>query len=261
LDPTSWSGLAAVAFATSALTAVLGLGGGIVLLAVMLLWLPPLVAIPLHAGIQIFSNASRAVIQRDHVAWPLLFRYALPLAPAGALGLVCARALPTSALEAAIGLFVLVATWWPRGLLFGFDPARLSAGGRFWLLGGLIGFLNPAVGATGPLQGPFFLDLGLSRQGVVGTFAACQTLGHFAKLLLFGAAGFAFLPHLAPLAALGLVVMAGTWVGSRLLDRVDERAFGWLYRGVLTAVAVWLLVAEGLLPLVGAPPGDIFARP
>ncbi len=249
MDLASWSGLAAVAFATSALTAVLGLGGGIVLLAVMLLWLEPLVAIPLHAGIQIFSNGSRTVIQREHVAWSLLWRYALPLAPAGVLGLLSARALPTSALEAAIGGFVLVATWWPRALLLGFDPAKLAANVRFWLMGGLIGFLNPAVGATGPLQGPFFLDLGLSRHGVVGTFAACQTLGHLAKLLLFGAAGFAFLPHIGPLAALGLVVVAGTWVGSRLLDRVDERAFGWLYRGVLTAVALWLLVGDALRAL------------
>jgi uncharacterized membrane protein YfcA len=242
LDLGSWSALAAVALVTSALTAVLGLGGGIVLLAVMLLWLDPLVAIPLHAAIQIFSNASRTAIQREHVAWPLLARYAVPLLPAGVLGLACARALPGSALEAAIGAFVLVATWWPRALLLGFDPAKLSSGARFWLMGGLIGFLNPAVGATGPLQGPFFLDLGLSRQGVVGTFAACQTLGHAAKLVLFGAAGFAFLPHLAPLAALGLVVVAGTWLGSRLLDRVDERTFGWLYRGVLSAVAMYLVV-------------------
>jgi uncharacterized membrane protein YfcA len=242
VDLESWSALAAIALATSALTAVLGLGGGIVLLAVMLLWLPPLVAIPLHAAIQIFSNASRTVIQREHVAWPLLARYAIPLLPAGIVGLVCASALPASALEAAIGVFVLVATWWPRALLLGFDPARISAGKRFWLMGALIGFLNPAVGATGPLQGPFFLDLGLSRQGVVGTFAACQTLGHAAKLLLFGAAGFAFLPHLAPLAALAAVVVVGTWLGSRLLDRVDERSFGWLYRSVLTAVALYLVV-------------------
>jgi uncharacterized membrane protein YfcA len=254
LDPASWSGLAAVAFVTSALTGVLGLGGGIVLLGVMLLWLDPLVAIPLHAGIQIVANASRTLIQREHVAWPLLSRYAVPLVPMGVIGLICAQALPSAALALAIGAFVLVATWSPRWLLLGFDPARLSAHGRFWLMGSLIGFLNPAVGATGPLQGPFFLDLGLSRQGVVGTFAACQTVGHLVKLLLFGAAGFAFLPHLVPLLALGLVVIAGTWFGSQLLERVDERAFGWLYRGVLSAVAVWILLVDGMLPLFGRAP-------
>jgi uncharacterized membrane protein YfcA len=116
-------------------------------------------------------------------------------------------------------------------------------------MGGLIGFLNPAVGATGPLQGPFFIGLGFPRQGVVGTFAACQTLGHAVKIALFGAAGFAFAPHLLPLAGLGAIVVAGTWVGSLLLDRVNERAFGWLYRGVLTAVAARLV----LLPLFDAP--------
>jgi uncharacterized membrane protein YfcA len=249
LDALGWSQLAALAFVTSALTAVLGLGGGIVLFGVMLVWLEPLVAVPLHAAIQIVANGSRTLIQRQHVAWPLVARYAVLLVPAGVVGLALARVLPTAALEVAIGVFVLVATWSPRWILLGFDPARLGPNGRFWLMGGLIGFLNPAVGATGPLQGPFFIGLGFPRQGVVGTFAACQTLGHAVKIALFGAAGFAFVPHLLPLAALGAIVVAGTWVGSLLLDRVNERAFGWLYRGVLTAVAVRLV----LLPLFGAP--------
>jgi uncharacterized membrane protein YfcA len=39
-------------------------------------------------------------------------------------------------------------------------------------------------------------------------------------------------------------VVAGTWVGSRLLDRIDERTFEWLYRLVLTVIAVRLLVGE-----------------
>ena len=253
MDFAAWAQLGALALVTSALTAVLGLGGGIVLFAVMLLWLEPLVAVPLHAAIQIVANGSRTLIQREHVAWPLVARYAVPLLPAGVLGLALAQVLPTAALEVAIGVFVLVATWSPRWILLGFDPARLAASGRFWLMGGVIGFLNPAVGATGPLQGPFFIGLGFPRQGVVGTFAACQTLGHAAKLALFGAAGFAFLPHLVPLAALGAIVVVGTWAGSLLLERVNERAFGWLYRGVLTAVALQLVVVEGILPLLAEP--------
>ncbi len=253
MDVLAWSQLAALAFVTSTLTAVLGLGGGIVLFGVMLLWLEPLVAVPLHAAIQIVANGSRTLYQREHVAWPLVARYAVPLLPAGILGLALARVLPTAGLEVAIGVFVLIATWSPRWILLGFDPARLGPNGRFWLMGSLIGFLNPAVGATGPLQGPFFVGLGLPRQGVVGTFAACQTLGHGVKIALFGAAGFAFLPHALPLAALGVIVIVGTWVGSLLLDRVNERAFGWLYKGVLTAVALRLVIVEGVLPLLSGP--------
>ena len=59
--------LACVALATSALTAVVGLGGGIILLSVMLLFYEPLIAIPLHGAVQLVSNASRTAVQRKHV--------------------------------------------------------------------------------------------------------------------------------------------------------------------------------------------------
>jgi len=115
------------------------------------------------------------------------------------------------------------------------------------VLGGVVGVLNVTIGATGPLIAPFFLNLGLDRFQLVGTKAACQTLGHLAKLVVFGAAGFAF-GAFAPLLLLlaGLVIL-GTWLGSRLLEHVEDRFFLLLYRGVLTAIAV-LLIARQLAP-------------
>ena len=117
---------------------------------------------------------------------------------------------------------------------------------RFLWLGGAVGFLNTTIGATGPVQGPFYRNLGLSRQGVVGTFAAAQTLGHAVKLGLFTAVGFCFAAHVAPLLLLSVCVVVGTWSGSRLLERVDERVFQALYRGALTLVALRLIVWDGL---------------
>ena len=97
------------------------------------------------------------------------------------------------------------------------------------------------VGATGVLIDPFFLGLGLSRQALVGTKAACQAIGHLVKVGLFGAAGFAFAEY-APLLALGAAcAAAGTWVGSRLLDKISEESFLWLYRTVLTGLALRLV--------------------
>jgi uncharacterized membrane protein YfcA len=58
---------------------------------------------------------------------------------------------------------------------------------------------------------------------------------------LFGVTGFAFAEH-APLLALGsLCAIAGTYVGSRLLDKLSEQSFLWLYRSVLTALALRLI--------------------
>ena len=115
--------LTAAALATAALTATVGLGGGIVLLTVMLLYLEPLVAIPLHAVIQLVSNSSRTYIQRRHVRWRILWYYALPLVPLGYVGLAFARSLTPQQLKVGIGLFVLLATWVPRAC----PPESLAA--------------------------------------------------------------------------------------------------------------------------------------
>jgi uncharacterized membrane protein YfcA len=100
------------------------------------------------------------------------------------------------------------------------------------------------VGATGPLIAPFFLNLGLDRRALVGTKAACMSVGHLVKIAWFGVAGFAFGSHLVLLVAAGACVVAGTWVGSRILERVSERFFRGLYMVVLTVIALRLLAGE-----------------
>ena len=238
--------LAVAALLTSALSAIVGMAGGITLLAVMLLFLEPLAAIPLHGVVQLVSNGSRAWIQREHVNRGIVLRYSLPLLPMGFLGLELARALPPTATRALIGVFVLVATWAPGALLLGTHPERAEPNRRFLLLGSVVGVLNMAIGATGPLIAPFFLNLGLTRQELVGTKAVCQGMGHLAKIAVFGVAGFAFAGHAPLLALLCAAVVVGTWIGSRLLDRVSEATFVRLYTAVLTLIALRLVIWEGL---------------
>ena len=246
----------AVAFVTSVLSAVAGLAGGAALLAVLLLFLPPLVAIPLHGVIQLCSNGARTFVQRRHVSWRIVGAGCVLLLPAGALGLLFGRALPEALLRAAIGGFVLLATWSPGVFT---RAAKLAGGGdggdgvtgthtnlrrRFLWLGGASGFLGVTIGASGPLTAPFFLNLGLRRQAVIGSNAAFQSASHFAKILLFGGAGFAFREHAPLLAGSALAVTAGTWVGSRLLEHTSELWFTRLYKTVLTLLALRLLFGE-----------------
>ncbi len=241
--------LVATAFATSVLSAVVGMAGGITLLTVMLLFLEPLAAIPLHGVIQLASNSSRAVIQRRHVDWRIMALFGALVLPTAFAGLAVARELSPSAARLVIGSFVLVATWAPHWLLLGTHPERTDPRRRFLYLGGAVGFLTTTVGATGPLIAPFFLQLGLARQGVIGTKAACQVLGHLAKVAVFGVAGFAFRDYAAPLVLLCVAVLLGPWTGSRLLERVNELWFTRLYRSVLTLIAIRLVVWDGLLRL------------
>jgi uncharacterized membrane protein YfcA len=220
------------------------MAGGITLLAAMLLLMPPLVAIPLHGAIQLASNGSRALIQRRHARFDIVWRSAVLLLPMGWVGIQVAQELPESAIRIAIGVFVLFATWAPQLLLLGTHPEEANSNRRFILLSGATGFLNVTIGATGPLIAPFFLNLGLTRQALVGTKAACQALGHLAKILIYGGVGFAFQDHLPLLAGGIAAAVVGTWTGSRMLEHVSERAFVILYKTVLTLISVRLVLAE-----------------
>ncbi len=238
--------LCVAALLTSMLSAVVGMAGGITLLSVMLLFFDPLVAIPIHGVVQLVSNSSRTFVQRKHVDWTILWRYSVMLVPMGFIGIEIAQALPPNVTRALIGVFVLIATWKPGWLLIGTHPERADVHRRFFLLGAVVGLINMTIGAAGPLIAPFFLRIGLSRQALIGTKAACQAAGHLVKIAIFGIAGFVFTEYAIPLALLSVSVIAGTWLGSQVLESVNERWFTRLYRGVLTLVALRLVVWEGL---------------
>lgn len=250
MDPSAFAILCAASLVTAGVSAVLGMAGGIMLLAVMLLFLEPAVAIPIHALVQLTSNSSRVVIHRKAIRHDLLVPFCLLILPAGYLTLPLVEITPADALRLAIGLFVIVSTWRKEWLLLGLDPERLGTRGRFALVGAGSGALGPLIGATGPFIAPFFLGIGLTRFELIGTKAACQAATHLAKMVLFGIAGFAFLDFAPLIAAMSISVIVGTALGTRVLSHLDDARFTQLYKLVLTLVAL-RLVWSGLsaLPL------------
>ena len=248
-DAAFWWLLGFAVVATSVVSGVVGMAGGMLLLSIMLLRLEPVVAIPIHAAIQLVSNASRAWFQRKHVAWRPVLLFALPLLPASFLGVYVLRVLPEAVALIAVAAFVIGSLWFPS--LFGVLTKPRGDGSRGLLLGGaLVGLLSPVLGATGPLLAPFVLALELGPQATIGTLAACQIFQHSSKLLAFGTTGFDFAAYAVPVACLSLAAVLGSAIGARALDRVDARTFKVAVRWVLTLLALKLGVdgAVGLLP-------------
>jgi uncharacterized membrane protein YfcA len=139
---------------------------------------------------------------------------------------------------------VLFATLAPKKLSLGAGPERAK---RALPLGGaLVGFFSIVVGATGPLLGPFVLALNLGSEATVATLAACQIFQHGSKVLLFGVTGFSFVRFLLPTLCLCVAAVIGSAIGTRLLDRVPERAFRNVVRVMLSLLALELIV-EGAL--------------
>jgi uncharacterized protein len=246
-DLVYWLGLGGFAVVTSIVSGVMGMAGGMLLLAAMLLRLEPAVAIPVHGIVQMVSNGSRAYFLRKQVQWSAVWRFAWPLLPGGALGIWLLAYVPPSGSRIAIGAFVLLSTW----LKSFFSIAKGERARHALPIGGaLVGFFSTLVGATGPLLAPFILALELNSQATIATLAACQIFQHSSKVLLFGLRGWNVLAYLAPCALLCLAAIAGSAIGTRLLDHLPEKQFRLLVKLTLTALALHQLYV-GLSALAG----------
>ncbi len=240
MEPTILILLVAVAFGTAIISGIIGMGGGILLLATLVSFLPPIVAIPLHGVIQIASNGSRVVVQRRHIEIRIAGAFAILILPGAFLGYLVLTSVPETVASTALGVFILGAVW----LRLPAPQRSRSVRRRFLILGGAAGIANTSLGSSGPLIAPFFLDLGLTRHEIIGTKAACQTQGHLAKIIVFGIAGFAWSQYSLLLGLTIIAVIAGTVVGSRILDRVNERTFVVLYKLTLTLIAVRMILVQ-----------------
>lgn len=227
-------GLAAMA--TAILSAMAGLGGGVILLVVVVQFFAPTVAIPVHGGIQLVANGSRAALLRKQVSWrPVLWSLVL-LFPASVFGVKVATSVPDAATRLVIGVFVLIVAWRPSLLKWrggGELPDRVLVG-----VGAVSGFLNTTVGASGPVTSPFFKAVTVSHVAFVATAAVAQVFAHLSKIVAFTLDDFVITDHVGVIAVGSLGVTAGSFVGTRMLDRVSEDRLNQLFKMVLTALAV-----------------------
>jgi uncharacterized membrane protein YfcA len=215
----------------SALTASIGAGGGLLMLAAMAGLLPPLALIPVHGIVQLGSNGGRAWMSRRHVDWPLCGRLLGGAALGALLGSSVLVQLPAAWLQLAVAGFILWVAWAPLP-----RPTAGTGGGTF-LFGALGGFLSLFVGATGPLVGAFVQRLSADRHGAIATMAACMVGLNIYKLLAFGYAGFAWQAWLGLCAIMVAGGLLGTRVGLGVLGRVPEARFRSVFRIVLSLLA------------------------
>ena len=196
---------------------------------------PPIVALPVHALVQIGSNAGRAWMLRPHVMSSVVTWFI----PGSILGVLLASqlivTLPTSSLQLILALFILWTVWAPK---INTLPVPDKA---YFLVGGLTSFATMFLGATGPLLAAFLSPARYGRDRTVSTHAACMTIQHLLKVIAFGFLGFVLTQWLVLVATMIVSGLLGTWMGRRLLQRLPEQAFRQIFKAVLTVLAVRLL--------------------
>ncbi|MDZ7669078.1 MAG: TSUP family transporter [Gammaproteobacteria bacterium] len=233
-------------FCTAVLSGVLGMAGGMILMAILVSTVSVSAAMMIHGAVQAMSNGSRAVFLRRHVQWHILPPYvtgaALALAAFTALTLV-----PDAGLVLLlVGVMPFLARVTPRLRVLDMNHWPTALG-----CGVLVTAAQLLAGASGPLLDMFYLNSTLTRHQVVASKAITQTLGHVLKLVYYGMIiGSADALPAWLYAAAMLTAVAGTRVGTRFLDRLADDTFRRVSGWVILAIA-GVCVVEGVRRLMG----------
>mgnify|MGYP006218383901 CR=1 FL=1 len=239
------------AFITSCISAVLGMGGGIILLGIMAIIIPEgYMVIALHGIIQLVSNSTRTYVFRQHLKKNILKEFGvgaiIGLSISGLILFILvqlfnaesANQIKVEFLKPFIGVFII---WY----LFLKGSKKQKNYRSFIGVGALSGLSSVFVGATGPLIAPFFLGSTLTKENIIANKAACQMISHFGKIPLFIIFfKFNYIQSYNLLLPMVVAVFVGTNVGKKTLSFIPEKLFKQLFRLVLFLIAARLIIAD-----------------
>ncbi|GAB6260748.1 sulfite exporter TauE/SafE family protein [Photobacterium sp. CCB-ST2H9] len=230
-------GLSSIAILTSVIAAILGFGGGMLLIAFMPLFLPAAAVIPVHGVTQMVSNVSRAVFSWREVAWYLLPAYFIGAATGTLLVGLTVVHLATNYLPLFIGSYILLNVW-HKGFM-----GWISRFESMFMAGFVLSALGLLVGAPGPVFHPMVMKKLGNKHQLVATTAMMMTIAHGLKLLMFGWIGFAYLEQWPLLLVLMLSAILGSWLGTHVRRRTDDEMWIVAMKILLSALAVHMMIS------------------
>ncbi len=230
-----------IAFLTSCLAGAIGLGGGVLLIALMPGLVPAAAILPIHSLVQLASNVSRAAFGWRHIDWTLIPALTIGAIAGAFVGGGVYASLELQWLPAIIGVLIILLTWVPL--------PQPRGGGQWSLL--LLGFyqsgLGMLAGATGPLGAAVLARRSIQRDWLVVNTASYMSINHIIKTCAFAFIGFSFGPWLWLIAGMVLASVVGSWVGTWLRRFIPEIDFQRWFRLLVTLLALRMIT----LPFLG----------
>jgi uncharacterized protein len=231
--------LIVTALAASLFAAVAGFSGSVIMLPVLVWTIGIADAIPVLTIAQLIGNLSRVVFNRQQIKWPVVWRFALGAVPAAVIGGFIFVKAPGEALVRVLGVFLLLMvvyrhTKWGKTTTFtlkGFIP-----------LGAVSGIISAVLGTVGPLAAPFFLAFGLVKGAYIGTEAMTAVTMHVTKLGVYGGYSLIGLQTLLIGLGLGAVMILGTFLGKKVLNKVPEKIFPYIIEATLLVAGIIFIV-------------------
>jgi uncharacterized membrane protein YfcA len=240
--------LAVSAVATSFVSGILGMAGGMILMGILLAMMPVPAAMMLHGVTQLASNAWRALLWRQSLDWKVFRGYVV-----GALVATAAFAAVQLVVSKPIALIVMGLTPFVSLALPEKLHLNVERRGHPFACGAICSALSLTAGVSGPILDVFFVRSKMSRQAVVATKAMTQSFTHLLKIAYFGAVVAAtergaVEPWLG--AMMVVLALAGTTLAAPVLKKMDDDTFRFWTRWTVIVLGLFYL-GSGAALLVG----------
>ncbi|MFT4625178.1 MAG: putative membrane protein YfcA [Myxococcota bacterium] len=209
-------------------TTLAGMGGGMVLVLGLALFMDPTVALAASGPALLLGNGHRLWMYFAELNRPIAWPYALGGIPGALIGGLLLGVVPTVWVQVAMLMVALAAT---AKVLAGWawrPPAGALVPGGF-----AVGFTASTAGGGGLIAGPMLLASGLTGRSYVATAAAGAIAVHLGRMVGYGASGVLSTSALQLGVGLAALVMVGNGLGERIRQQLDASAVGRLERGVV----------------------------
>lgn len=233
--------LGLISFVTSVIAGVIGFGGGMLLIAVLPLFVSPSLIIPIHGITQLASNSSRMMFSLKDVQWVLLPKFLLgSLAGVLLFGLLLSN-ISTQYVPVCIGLYILLSLWSER-----FSKV-INKYENYFLIGLLQTGLSLIVGATGPLSLAVLTKNLKSKDEIIATGSMFMSISHLAKIPVFMAIGVSLAGHLNLLVFMVLGTVLGSFIGTKLRLAANNDKLILVIKILLSLMALRMLIVAFVL--------------
>lgn len=228
--------LGIVTFLTSTIAAIVGLGGGMMLIAILPSFLPLNALIPVHGLTQMSSNLSRAFFGYKDIQYEVIPKFLLGSFLGIGLFTLILTLISLEYVPLFIGLYILLSLWSEK---FNEKIKRYES---YFLAGFFQTGLSMVIGATGPLTMTLLLKDYKDKDKVVATSAALMSLTHILKVFVFMYFGFVFFDYIGIIIAMVIGAITGSWAGTKLRNIIDGKKFTIILKVLLTALAIKIII-------------------
>jgi uncharacterized membrane protein YfcA len=234
-----WLLLGPSAFFASTLAAIAGFGGAAILLPLLVVMFGVRDAIPILTVAQLIGNGSRVWFNRQQLEIPVVGWFALGGIPAALIGGFLFASAPIGFLIRLLGVFLIVTVLYRH---LGKSSALKIPLRGFAILGAVMSFLSALLGSVGPIMIPFFLAYGLVKGSLIGTEALATVVMHVTKLVAYKRVSILSPNSIAIGVGLGCIMILGSYLGKKILDRLPERLFVLLIETTLIIAGIGFLI-------------------